>query len=60
MKKLLVFCVLLFVSCNSDTNGIACTEEARAGLNVTVRDAQATNYLGIGTSIVATENHYNL
>lgn len=59
MKKLLVFCVLLFVSCSSDTNGIACTEEAKAGLNVTVRDAQTTNYLGIGTTIVATDGTYS-
>ncbi|NCT17710.1 MAG: hypothetical protein COZ75_02515 [Flavobacteriaceae bacterium CG_4_8_14_3_um_filter_34_10] len=60
MKNLLLFCVLLlFVSCNSDTNGIPCTEEARAGLNVTVRDAQTTNYLGIGTTIVATDGTYS-
>ena len=48
MKKLLLivalFPFLLATQCDEEDNGIACTEEARAGLNITVKDAETNDY----------------
>jgi hypothetical protein len=59
MKYLiLVGCILFAFSCKKD-DGIVCTMEARAGLNVTVKDAATNNYLGIGTTIIAIDGTYS-
>ena len=63
MKKLLliiaIFPLLLATQCNEDDNGIACTEEARAGLNITVKDAETNDYLNEGVSVIATDGSYS-
>lgn len=59
MKQLLILLFLvLFWGCNPNDDSIACTQEARAGLNVTVKDAATNNYLGTGTTVVATDGSY--
>lgn len=59
MKSLfyIVFVFMAF-SCNQNDD-IACTLEARAGLNVTVKDAETNNYLGLGTTVIATDGDYS-
>lgn len=60
MKYLILLgCILLTFSCKKDDDGIACTQEARAGLNVTVKDAVTNNYLGLGTTVLATDGNYS-
>lgn len=62
MKKLLLIIAifpLLATQCNEDDNGIACTEEARAGLNITIKDAETNDYLSEGVSVVATDGSYS-
>ncbi|MEX2350697.1 MAG: hypothetical protein WD554_07435 [Flavobacteriaceae bacterium] len=46
-------------ACNKDDDGIACTQEAKAGLNVTVKDATTNNYLGLGTTVLAKDGNYS-
>lgn len=62
MKKLLLIIAifpLLATQCNEDDNGIACTEEARAGLNITIKDSETNAYLSEGVSVVATDGSYS-
>ena len=63
MKKLLLIItmvpLLLATQCNEDDNGIACTEEARAGLNITIKDAITNAYLNEGVSVLATDGSYS-
>ena len=63
MKKLLLivalFPFLLATQCDEEDNGIACTEEARAGLNITVKDAETNDYLNGGVSVIATDGSYS-
>jgi len=63
MKKLLLiiamFPLLLATQCNEDDNGIVCTEEARAGLNITIKDAETNAYLNEGVSVVATDGSFS-
>lgn len=63
MKKLLLIVVLfpflLATQCDEEDNGIACTEEARAGLNITVKDAETNDYLNEGVSVIATDGSYS-
>ena len=63
MKKLLLIIamaqLLLATQCNEDDNGIACTEEARAGLNITIKDAETNLYLSEGVSVIATDGSYS-
>lgn len=63
MKKLLLIIaiapLLLATQCNEDDNGIVCTEEARAGLNITIKDAITNAYLNEGVSVVATDGSYS-
>tara|TARA_R110000850_G_scaffold271031_2_gene404721 strand:- start:113682 stop:114008 length:327 start_codon:yes stop_codon:yes gene_type:complete len=47
------------LGCNPNDDSIACTQEARAGLNVTVKDAATNNYLGLGTTVLATDGDYS-
>jgi hypothetical protein len=63
MKKLLLIIamapLLLATQCNEDDDGIVCTEEARAGLNITIKDAITNAYLNEGVSVVATDGSYS-
>lgn len=63
MKKIILLFVTAFaaVSCLVDDtidNVDNCTEEARAGLNITVKDAVTQKFLGEGITIVATDGQY--
>lgn len=62
MKKLLLIIallpILLATQCDEDDNEIACTEEARAGLNITIKDAETNAYLSEGVSVVARDGSY--
>lgn len=57
-NSFLILFILIVTSCNNNDD-IACTLEARAGLNVTVKDATTNNYLGFGTTVVATDGNYS-
>lgn len=63
MKKLLLIIamapLLLATQCNEEDNGIACTEEAKAGLNITIKDAETNLYLSEGVSVIATDGSYS-
>ena len=61
-KLLLIIAIcplLLATQCNEDDNGIACTEEAKAGLNITIKDAETNLYLSEGVSVIATDGSYS-
>lgn len=63
MKKLvLIISLIICVSCNNDDDAtqdpIFCTEEARAGLEVTVRDGIGGAFLTEGVTVVAQDNEY--
>lgn len=57
-NSFLILIVLVLLGCNQNDD-VACTMEARAGLNVTVKDAATNNYMGIGTTVVATDGNYS-
>ncbi len=61
MKKIIFFLFVLALSCNSDDNNddTNCTEEARAGLNVTVKDAVTQADLQEGVTVTATDGSYS-
>jgi hypothetical protein len=63
MKKLLLiiafFPFLMATQCEKEDNGIACTEEARAGLNITIKDAVTNAFLSEGVSVIATDGSYS-
>lgn len=64
MKKLfLLLCLFPFLTANQcnddDDNQVNCTQEARAGLNVTVQDAVSHAVLTEGVIVVATEGAYS-
>lgn len=51
---------LMATQCNEDDNNpVNCTQEARAGLNVTVEDAVTHTVLTEGVIVVATEGTYS-
>mgnify|MGYP002478143135 CR=1 FL=1 len=59
MKKIfLIIVALCILGCKKD-DGVNCTMEARAGLNITVKDAVTNNYLGIGVTVIATDGNYS-
>lgn len=57
MKQLFLCGILLFLSCTK-TDETYCTLEARAGLNVTVKDAVTNELLGEGITVKATDGNY--
>lgn len=57
MKQLFLCGILLFLSCDSTTDGI-CSLEARAGLNITVKDAVTKQLLSDGITVEATDGNY--
>lgn len=62
MKKIILFAMMLSLSVacsgDDDNNDVICTEEARAGLNVTVKDAETAQVLGEGVTVVAADGAY--
>jgi hypothetical protein len=59
MKAILLCSLFIFLSCTSNKiNDINCTEEARAGLNITVKDAVSNQFLGEGITVKATYGNY--
>lgn len=59
MKTLYVFGIFLFLSCTfNSTDEIQCTEEARAGLNITVKNAVTNQVLGNGITVTAKDGNY--
>ncbi|GAA4275006.1 hypothetical protein U6A24_16705 [Aquimarina gracilis] len=63
MKKLVIIILLITcVACNNDDDTtqdpIFCTDEARAGLEVTVRDGIGGAFLTEGVAVIATDNEY--
>lgn len=59
MKLPLIICLFIFLSCTSNkTDEIQCTEEARAGLNITVKNAVNNQILGEGITVKATDGNY--
>jgi hypothetical protein len=59
MKSLLIICLFIFLSCTSNKiDDIPCTEEARAGLNITVKNAVTNQILGEGITVKATDGNY--
>ncbi len=60
MKSILIICLFIFLSCASNKidDGIPCTEEARAGLNITVKNAVTGQILGEGITVKATDGNY--
>ncbi|WP_188438543.1 carboxypeptidase-like regulatory domain-containing protein [Planktosalinus lacus] len=59
MKNIfLILSALVVLGCNQNDD-VACTQEARAGLNVTVKNAITNNYLGLGTTVLATDGNYS-
>ncbi|MDP2160987.1 MAG: carboxypeptidase-like regulatory domain-containing protein [Flavobacterium sp.] len=62
MKKifLLMACMPFFLttSCNNDDDAVVCTQEAKAGLNVTVKDAVTNAVLSDGVTVIAQDGPY--
>ena len=59
MKTLYVCSIFLFLSCTfNNTDEIQCTEEARAGLNITVKNAVTNQVLGNGITVTAKDGNY--
>jgi len=59
MKSLLLCSLFVFLSCTSNKiDEIQCTEEARAGLNITVKNAANNQVLGTGIKIIAKDGNY--
>ncbi len=59
MKTLLLCSLIIFLSCTSNKiDDINCTQEARAGLNITVKNAVTNQVLGAGISVIAKDGNY--
>lgn len=59
MKTIYLSFIFLFLSCTfNKTDEIQCTEEARAGLNITVKNAVTNQILGTGITVKATDGNY--
>jgi hypothetical protein len=62
MKKifLLLACTpfLLAMTCDEDDE-IICTQEAKAGLNITVKDAVTDELLSMGVTVIAQDGSYS-
>ncbi len=59
MKTLYLCSIFLLLSCTfNNTDEIQCTEEARAGLNITVKNAVTNQQLGEGIIVKATDGNY--
>ncbi len=62
MKKLFVLMsIIIFTACSGDDNTddpILCTEELRAGIEVTIRDGLNGNFITEGVTVVIVDNEY--
>jgi len=59
MKTLLLCSLFIVLSCTSNKiDDIPCTEEARAGLNITVKNAVSNQVLGPGITVTAKDGNY--
>ncbi|MDP3946602.1 MAG: carboxypeptidase-like regulatory domain-containing protein [Lutibacter sp.] len=59
MKTLYLCSIFLLLSCTfNNTNEIQCTEEARAALNITVKNAVTNQVLGNGITVTAKDGNY--
>lgn len=59
MKPLFLCGLFIFLSCTSNKiDDINCTQEARAGLNITVKDAVSNQVLGNGITVTAKDGNY--
>lgn len=62
MKKLFLFlaCMtfLLATTCEEDDE-VYCTQEAKAGLNITVKDAVNGEFLSTGVTVIAQDGSYS-
>lgn len=59
MRSLLLCSLFVFLSCTSNKiDDIQCTEEARAGLNITVKNAVNNQVLSTGITIIAKDGTY--
>lgn len=61
MKKVFLLLLILCGACNDDDkteDPILCTEEARPGLEITVKDTMDATFLVDGITVVATDNEY--
>ncbi len=64
MKKLFLLGILIgFWACNNDDDQtqdpVFCTEELRAGLEITVKDAANSMFLTEGVTVIAKDNEYS-
>jgi len=59
MKSLVILCFFLLSTCNNNDDGVACTQEAKAGLNVTVSLGNLTTITGEGITVVAVDGSYS-
>lgn len=59
MKAILLCSLFVFLSCTSNKiDEIQCTEEARAGFNITVKDAVTNQLLSSGITVIAKDGTY--
>lgn len=59
MKFLYFGILFIFLSCSLNNTGeIPCTEEARAGLNIAVKDAVTNQLLSSGITVIAKDGNY--
>jgi|AGTN01.2.fsa_nt_gi hypothetical protein len=61
MKKIILFLSISVLSCNSNDNNddVNCTEDYRAGLTVTVKDAVTQADFQEGVTVTATDGSYS-
>lgn len=59
MKHLFLYSLFIFLSCTSNKiDDINCTQEARAGLNITVKNAVTNQILSTGITVIAKDGNY--
>lgn len=59
MKPLFLCSLFIFLFCSSNKiDEIPCTEEARAGLNITIKDAVTNQLLSSGITVIAKDGNY--
>lgn len=59
MRTIFLCSLFVFLSCTSNKiDDINCTQEARAGLNITVKNAVTNQILGTGITVTAKDESY--
>ncbi len=59
MKGLVILFFFLLSTCTNEDEGVACTQEAKAGLNVTVSLGSQTTITGEDITVVAVDGSYS-